>query len=55
MIFEKSKMEAYAARRSDQDNRKFAKKVQQAKLQARKDSKKQHMDALEKWRKRNKG
>jgi len=48
-------MEKYATRRSDQDNRKFAKKVQQAKLQERKDSKKQHMDSLDKWRKRNKG
>jgi rRNA-processing protein EBP2 len=55
LVFEKQKMEAYQMRRSEQDQKKFAKKVQAAKLKEKRDSKMEHDKAVSKWRDGNKG
>ena len=55
LVFEKQKMEAYASRRSEQDQRKFAKKVQAAKLKEKNEAKREHENSVSKWRENNKG
>ena len=53
-VFEADTVVVYETEGDNVDVAKFAKKVQAAKLAERKESKKQHSDALDKWRSRNK-